>query len=60
MRSSATSAPYDRPWAVAGTFYPASAAQLQTQVDRMLDDAPDVPLTGARGTCTRAASRPRR
>ena len=47
MRSSATSAPYDRPWAVAGTFYPASAAQLQTQVDRMLDDAPDVPLTGA-------------
>ena len=47
MRSSGTSAPYDRPWAVAGKFYPASASQLQTQVDHMLDAAPDVPLTGA-------------
>ena len=42
-----SSAPYNRPWAVAGKFYPASSARLQSQVDAMLDAAPDVPLTGA-------------
>lgn len=46
MRSS-TAAPYDRPWAVAGKFYPASSAQLQAQVDGMLDAAPNVVLDGA-------------
>ncbi len=47
MRSRTASAPYDRPWAVAGKFYPASAAQLERQVDGFLDAAPDVTLTGA-------------
>ncbi len=47
MRSRTASAPYDRPWAVAGKFYPASAVQLERQVDSFLDAAPDVTLTGA-------------
>ncbi|GIX05714.1 MAG: MEMO1 family protein [Candidatus Poribacteria bacterium] len=41
------SAPYDRPPAVAGQFYPDDPEQLRRMVDRFLSAVPEQPLQGA-------------